>query len=73
MTAFVATPAEAVELPRPMTVPAPPVFAKTTTVELSLVTVFPWASWIVAVSVWALPATLEPLSASAICIPGPCV
>ena len=71
MTVFVATPLEAVAVPRPVTVPAPPVFANATTVELSLVTVFPCASWIVAVSVWALPATVEPLSVSAILVAGP--
>ena len=52
--------------------PAPPVFANATTVELSLVTVFPFASLIVAVSVCALPATFEPLSVSAIWVAGPC-
>ena len=51
VTVLVATPLDAVALPSPATVPAPPVFAKATTVELSLVTVFPCASWIVAVSV----------------------
>ena len=71
MTVFVATPLAAVALPRPVTVPAPPVFAKATTVELSLVTVLPCASLIVAVSVWASPATFEPLSARAICVAGP--
>ncbi len=51
MTDFVATPLEAVALPSPVTVPAPPVFAKVTTVELSLVSVLPLASLRVAVSV----------------------
>ena len=57
--------------PSPVTVPAPPVFANVTTVELSLVTVFPVASSIVAVSVCVLPAMVEPLSASVICVAGP--
>ena len=56
MTDFVATPAAAVAVPRPVTVPAPPVFAKVTTVVLSLVTVLPLASLRVAVSVWVAPA-----------------
>ncbi len=73
LTFFVATPLDAVALPRPVTVPAPPVFANATTVELSLVTVFPFASLIVAVSVWAFPATVEPLSVSVIWVAGPCV
>ena len=72
VTVFVATPFEAVALPRPVTVPVPPVFANATTVELSLVTVFPCASRIVAVSVCVLPATVEPLSVSVICVAGPC-
>ena len=71
MSVFVATPFDAVALPSPVTVPAPPVFAKATTVELSLVTVLPFASSIVAVSVCAFPATFEPLSVSAICVAGP--
>ena len=73
MTFLVATPLEAVAPPSPVTVPGPPVFANVTTVELSLVTVFPFASLIVAVRVCALPATLEPLSARMICVAGPCV
>ena len=60
-------------MPRPLTVPTPPDFANVTTVELSLVTTFPVASLIVAVSVWAFPATLEPLSARVIWTAGPCV
>ena len=71
MTFFVATPFDAVALPSPVTVPAPPVFAKATTVELSPVTVLPCASSIVAVSVWPLPATFEPLSVRTICVAGP--
>ena len=51
VTILVATPLDAVALPSPATVPAPPVFAKATTVELSLVTVLPCASWIAALSV----------------------
>ena len=73
VTFLVATPLEAVAVPRPVTVPAPPVFAKVTTVALSLVTVFPFASLIVAVSVCALPATVEPLSANVISVAGPWV
>ena len=71
MRFFVATPFETVALPSPVTVPAPPVFANATIVELSLVTVFPLASLIVAVRVCALPATFEPLSASVICVAAP--
>ena len=50
VTVFVATPDAAVDVPSPETVPAPAVFANVTTVELSLVTVLPFASLIVAVS-----------------------
>ena len=46
---LVATPLATVALPVPETVPAPAAFAKAITVELSDVTVFPAASWIVAV------------------------
>ena len=46
---LVATPATAVSLPVPVTVPAPEALAKATTVVLSEVTVLPAASWIVAV------------------------
>ena len=67
MTDFVATPALAVAVPRPVTVPAPPVFAKVTTVVLSLVSVLPLASLRVAVSVWVSPAVVEPLSVRTIC------
>ena len=49
MIVFVATPLAAVTLPVPLTVPAPEAFAKSITVELSEVTVFPAASRIVAV------------------------
>ena len=66
MTVFVATPPAAVAFPSPVAVPAPPAFAKVTTVALSLVTVLPCASSIVAVSVCVFPATFEPLSASVI-------
>ena len=65
-TTFVATPLEAVALPRPVTVPAPPVFANATEVLLSEVTVLPAASWIVAVSAWLSPDAVEPECVSAI-------
>ena len=55
MIVFVATPAVAVALPVPLTVPAPDAFAKATTVELSEVTVLPAASTIVAVSTRVAP------------------
>ena len=70
---FVATPAEAVALPAPVTVPAPDAFAKATTVELSEVTVFPAASWIVAVSTRVAPDVrfaVEPVSAIWVAAPG---
>ena len=70
-TIFVATPLEAVALPSPETVPAPPVFANATTVEPSAVTVFPAASWIVAVSVWLEPDAVEPDSVSWIWVAAP--
>src|SRR5712692_2028348 len=50
-----ATPPEAVAVPRPVTVPAPLVFANVTTVELSLVTRLPRASRISAVTVRVVP------------------
>ena len=50
MIVLVATPATAVSFPVPVTVPAPEALANATTVALSLVTVLPAASWIVAVS-----------------------
>ena len=50
VTVLVATPATAVSLPVPETVPAPDCLAKATTVVLSEVTVLPAASWTVAVS-----------------------
>ena len=49
MTVFVATPLETVALPVPLTLPVPEAWANATTVELSEVTVFPAASWTVAV------------------------
>ena len=49
VTALLATPATAVSLPVPVTVPAPEALAKATTVVLSEVTVLPAASLIVAV------------------------
>ena len=66
VTVFVATPLEAVALPVPLTVPAPDCCANATTVELSDVTVFPAASWIVAVSARVAPearSAVEPVSA----------
>ena len=73
VTGRVATPFEAVAEPRPVTVPAPPVLAKATTVELSLVTVLPCASRTVAVRVCVSPERSEPDCASTICVAGPCV
>ena len=52
---FVATPAAAVAVPVPLSVPAPDALAKETTVELSDVTVFPAASWTDAVSSRVVP------------------
>ena len=66
MIVFVATPAEAVALPVPLTVPAPLCCANATTVVLSEVTVLPAASSIVAVSTRVAPevrSAVEPLSA----------
>ena len=59
VTVLVATPPAAVALPVPVTVPAPEAWAKATTVELSEVTVFPAASWIVAVSTRVAPEVRE--------------
>ena len=72
MTTVVAMPAAAVELPSPATVPAPAVFVKVTTVELSEVAMFPAASRSVAVRVLAAPETLEPERASPTCVGAPC-
>ena len=55
MIVLVATPATAVSLPVPVTVPAPEALAKATTVVLSEVTVLPAASWIVAVRTRVAP------------------
>ena len=52
---LVATPFVAVAVPVPVTVPAPEALVKLTTVVLSEVTVFPAASWIVAVSTRVAP------------------
>ena len=63
---LVATPPAAVALPVPVTVPAPEALAKATTVVLSEVTVFPAASWIVAVSTRVAPEArlaVEPVKA----------
>ena len=60
VTVRLATPALAVALPRPVTVPAPAVFAKPTTVELSPVSTFSFASRSSTVSVLPEPeAALE--------------
>ena len=62
---FVATPLAAVAVPVPVTVPAPDCLAKVTTVVLSAVTVFPAASWIVAVRTRVAPEVrlaVDPLS-----------
>ena len=64
-------PIEAVALPSPVTVPAPPIFAKATEVVLSEVTVLPAASSIVAVSVWLSPEAVEPDSSSWIRVAAP--
>ena len=55
MTVLVATPATAVSVPSPVTVPAPESLAKVTTLVLSEVTVLPAASWIVAVRARVAP------------------
>ena len=55
VTVLVATPLEAVAVPVPVTVPAPAALAKSTTVELSDVTVLPAASCNVAVSTRVAP------------------
>ena len=73
VSALVAMPLEAVALPSPVAVPAPLALAKVTRVLLSLVTVLPCASWIVAVRVWLRPEAVEPDSVSRIWVAGPCV
>ena len=70
---FVATPEAAVAVPVPVTVPAPDCFENVTTVELSEVTVFPYASWIVAVRTRVAPEVrfaVEPVSAIWAAAPG---
>ena len=68
---FVATPATAVSLPVPVTVPAPEALANATTVVLSEVTVLPAASWIVAVRTRVAPEVrLAVAPVSAICVGG---
>ena len=65
VTVLVATPATAVSLPVPLTVPAPEALPKATTVVLSEVTVLPAASWTVAVSMRVAPEVrlvVEPVS-----------
>src|SRR5437773_7050697 len=74
VTVRVATPADAVADPRPVTVPLPAVFANVTLKELSepVVTVLPLTSRIVAVSVRVVPAVnsaVEPLKASLFAAP----
>ena len=51
-------------MPSPAAVPAPPDLAKVTTVELSVVSVFPAASCRVAVSVLLAPEMLDPVATS---------
>ena len=55
VTVLVATPLVTVSVPRPLTLPAPVVWANVMTVELSVVTVLPAASWIVAVRTRGAP------------------
>ena len=69
---LVATPAEAVALPVPLTVPAPLCCANATTVVLSETTVLPAASWIVAVSTRVVPevrSAVEPVRAMSAAVP----
>ena len=69
---LVATPLEAVALPAPLTVPLPLCCAKAITVVLSEVTVFPAASWIVAVSTRVAPdarSAAEPVRAMSAAAP----
>ncbi len=73
VTVFVATPLEAVEAPVPLTEPAPEAWVKLTEVELSDVTVFPAASWTVAVSTRVAPEVrfaVEPVRATCAAAPG---
>src|SRR6266446_4851120 len=70
----VATPADAVADPRPVTVPVPALLANVTLRELSapVVTVLPLTSWIVAVRTRVVPAVksaVEPLTASLFAAP----
>ena len=69
---FVANPPAAVAVPVPVTVPAPDCLAKLTTLVLSEVTVFPAASWIVAVSTRVEPEArfaVEPVRATRVAAP----
>ena len=69
---FVANPPAAVAVPVPVTVPAPDCLAKLTTLVLSEVTVFPAASWIVAVSTRVEPEArfaVEPVRATWVAAP----
>ena len=61
MTEREATPAAAVAVPSPATVPLPETWAKVTTVVLSEVTVLPAASRMVAVSPFEAPDVVVPL------------
>ncbi len=66
VSVLVAIPLAAVAVPVPVTVPAPDCLPKVTTVVLSLVTVLPAASWIVAVRTRVVPEVrlvVAPLSA----------
>ena len=71
MIVFVATPLDAVAVPKPVAVPAPEAFAKVTTVELSPVTTLPAASLIVAVRTFDAPEVVVPSLASVICEAAP--
>jgi len=73
VTIFVAMPLAAVAVPPPVIVPPPDVCAKVTTVELSDVTMLPFASSTAAVSVFVEPeATLDvsDVKASFVAVPG---
>ena len=73
LTVLVATPAEAVEPPRPESEPLPAVWAKVTVVVLSVAIVLPAASWMVAVRTRLAPElrlAVEPLIAIFVGVPG---
>ena len=74
VTVLVATPATAVSVPSPVTVPAPESLAKATTLVLSEVTVLPAASWIVAVRARVAPELRSAVApVNAICVAAPWV